>query len=89
MTIKELPVYGKSYNGTYFFKLREAKSNESYFEMLGTNCTIDVMIKTVPTQPRIIIGCSVAKLHTINYPDAMQIKESEWIEVKNELIQLL
>lgn len=76
---KKLPIYGKSYQGTYYFKIRNAEQGEA--TLLGYNgLTMDVLILTVTGQPRSIIATSAAISNTFERVDAKLITQAEWID---------
>lgn len=75
----KLPLYGTSYGNTYYFKIRAPKVNERSFLLNDwIPVTIDVLILTVPTQPRTIVATIMAKGNTIDHVDATLIDEKEW-----------
>ena len=74
---QSLPIYGKSYQGTYFFRIRKAKRTEATINEFDS-LTIDIIILTVTDQPRAIIATSMAAGHTYKHPDAEFISKNEW-----------
>ena len=72
-----LPIYGKSYQGTYFFRVRKANGNEATLHGVD-GLTLDVIILTVTDQPRIIIATPMAYGNSYDHPDAVIITKDEW-----------
>ena len=82
------PIYGKSYQGTYYFRIRKATREEATLHEFD-GLTIDVIILTVTDQPRVIVATPMAAGHTYNYPDAKLITKEEWDNAATEIFNIL
>lgn len=88
----KLHVYGTSYNGRYYFKIRTPSINEKKFTIdKELEVTIDVLILNLPTQARTIIATPMAATNTYLRDDATDISRDTWdkliVEHCNKLIE--